>query len=105
MPEKNTSVVTPEELHARQVGLCWLELTIETDEEGERYAEELFCTDGKDYYETDTMLNPTVECIFCMRHFNLGIANAAIKRESFQDAKTIIGSQKGRTIDFQENKL
>jgi hypothetical protein len=60
--------ITPKELFLRQQGLCWLELAF--DDEGEKKIPgELYCTDGKEYSPTSHMLNPTLECMECVKTF------------------------------------
>lgn len=61
--------VSPEELYLRQEGLCYL--TLVTDYiDGTEVPGDLYCTDGKDFALTKSMLNPTTECMNCIAtHF------------------------------------
>lgn len=63
--------VSPKELYLRQNGGCWLELVYDDYGDGEKRLGALYCTDGKDYAETEKMLNPTFECSKCMARFIL----------------------------------
>jgi len=88
--------VTPEELYARQNGKCWLELSLEPDFEANIQAGELYCTDGIDYFHTNSCLNPTIECMRCLRNFSIQVANEGIRQNAFSNKTTISGSRKGR---------
>lgn len=64
--------VTPEELYMRQNQLCWLRPEVE---EGNVV---IYCTDGKQKAVTETMLNPTIECVRCMMKFSTKAVQDAI---------------------------
>jgi len=60
--------VTPHELYLRQNGLCYIELVYD-EINGDKIPGDMYCTDGKDYALTKSMLNPTIECMYCITSF------------------------------------
>ena len=59
---------TIEEVYARQVGKCWLEIEFD-DIGGKKVFGDLFCTDGKEKFPTAALLNPSSECTKCWAAF------------------------------------
>jgi len=59
--------VTPVELNYRQEGRCKLELFIDIVGD-ENLVDDLYCTDGEEYARLCDMLNPTFECVKCVRN-------------------------------------
>ena len=63
--------ITPNELHLRQNGGCWLEAVFDKID-GKKVFGCLYCTNGTEYAETNQLLNPTNECIRCLTDFLKG---------------------------------
>lgn len=79
--------VSPRELYMRQNGLCWLKPVV--DSEG-RVA--VYCTDGKDAALTESMLNPTIECVQCMMGFTKQVMERDVEKNRTTSGEEPSGS-------------
>lgn len=57
-----------EELYTRQKGSCWLEIELDNIN-GKDVFGDLYCTDGETKAPTESLINPSTDCMKCVAKF------------------------------------